>query len=478
MDTPQQQFAAAQTYYQQGRFEEAAAILEQVIAAAPQAFEPRAMLGQTLLKLERPHAAMAAWEGAVSLDPQLRTVCRDADAIANEDERNAAVLENCRHILARYPAYAPAHYGMACALLDRGQTIDACKAAERALMIDATVPTYYHPLIHTGNAKQVANAVATLKQLEAHEAELDAIDRATLHFLLAKASSQPAEAFAHLEKANTVKRGLVDYDEAREIGLMQNIAAAFTPERLAALRGSGHASAQPVFVIGMPRSGTSLVEQILASHPDVFGAGEITALTDLVAKGAADADFPSGLASLTPDALEQLGAAYIDQIAAIAPPAARIVDKLPYNFRYAGLVHLALPQAKIIHIRRDPLDTCFSCFQQSFAGDIGFAYDQGELGRYYKAYAALMAHWQDVLPQDAMLEVQYETLVKDLPATAQRMVEYCGLTWDARCLEFHKTERTVGTASFHQVRQPLYQSSIGRAEAFQPYLSALRAALA
>jgi hypothetical protein len=124
------------------------------------------------------------------------------------------------------------------------------------------------------------------------------------------------------------------------------------------------------------------------------------------------------------------------------------------------------------------MDTCFSCFQQTFAGEIGFAYDQGELGHYYKAYDALMAHWRAVLPDGAMLEVQYEELVKDLPGMARRMVDYCGLSWDARCLDFYKTERAVATASFHQVRQPLYQSSVGRAQAYLPYLSALRAALA
>jgi hypothetical protein len=340
-------------------------------------------------------------------------------------------------------------------------------------MIDATVPTYYHVLIHTGNAKQVANAISTLEQLAEQEAALDELDRSTLHFLLAKAYSdqnRTGDAFAQLETGNAIKRKLIAYDEVYELGRMQAIAATFSPERIAALRGSGFASPLPVFVVGMPRSGTSLVEQILASHPDVHGAGEITILPDLVG-----ADFPSALAT---GALARLGEAYVAKVASIAPAAKRIVDKFPYNFRNVGLIHLALPEARIIHVRRDPLDTCFSCFQQSFAGEVGFAYDQGELGRYYKAYETLMAHWRAVLPDGAMLEVQYEELVKDLPAMARRMVDTCGLDWDARCVEFHKTERAVATASFHQVRQPLYQSSVGRAKAYLPHLSALRAALA
>ncbi|GAA0571839.1 tetratricopeptide repeat-containing sulfotransferase family protein [Rhizomicrobium electricum] len=480
MDNPAEQLASAQALYRQGRFEEAAAKLEQVIAAVPQAFEPRALLGELLLKLGRPSAAMAAWEEAIGRDPRLQAVCRDVDTFDNEDERNTVALENCRHILTHYPAYAPAYYGMACAYLNLGRAVEACRAAERALMIDATVPTYYHPLVHAGNAKQKAQAIAMLEKLAQHEDALDAQDRSTLHFLLAKAAdrSRPAEAFAHLEMANAAKRSLIAYDEARELGQMQAAADAFTPELLATRRGSGCISSLPVFVVGMPRSGTSLVEQILASHPEVHGAGEITPLPDLVANGAAGADYPRGVAAATADALASLGEAYVRKVTAIAPAAHRIVDKFPYNFLHVGLIHLALPQAKIIHIRRDPLDTCFSCFQQSFAGDVGFAYDLGELGRYYKAYDALMAHWRSVLPAGAMLEIQYEDLVKDLPALARRMVEYCGLEWDARCLEFHKTERAVVTASFNQVRQPLYQSSVGRAEAYRPYLAALRDALA
>jgi tetratricopeptide (TPR) repeat protein len=472
-------FASAQTLYRQGRLNEAAAALERVVAAVPQAFEPRAMLGQVLLQLGRPTAAMTAWDAAVSLDPHLRAVCRDVDSFANENERNAVALENCRHILARYPAYAPAHYGIACALLNLGQAVEACRAAERALMIDASVPTYYHPLIHAGNAKQIALATSTLEKLAQHEDTLDAQDRSTLHFLLAKAydRDRTADAFAHLEKANAIKRGQITYDEAHQLGLMRAIAEAFTPHTLGALGGSGFASSLPVFVVGMPRSGTSLVEQILASHPHVHGAGEITTLCDLVREGAAGADYPSGVGLLTATELTRLGEAYVAKAAAIAP-AHRVVDKLPYNFRHLGLIHVALPRARIIHVRRDPLDTCFSCFQQSFAGDVGFAYDQGELGRYYKGYDALMAHWRRVLPAGAMLEVQYEDLVMDLPAQARRMVEYCGLEWDARCLAFHTTKRAVATASFSQVRQPLYQSAVGRAQAYLPFLSVLRNALA
>lgn len=474
--TADRHFAAAQALYRQGRLAEAATALEQAIAAAPEAADPRAALGEVLLKLGRPRAAMAAFAAAVGLDPHLNAVCRNVESLATEKARNNAVLENCRHILGRYPRYAEAHYGRATALLHLGREAEARAACEQALVLNPTVPAYYHVLIHTGDPARNANAVAALEQLATVEAELSDEDRATLHFLLAKANEDQgriAEAFTHLTKGNAVKRGVAAYDEARELDRMRAIAAAFTPDRIKALGGAGTSSDLPVFVVGMPRSGTTLVEQILASHPAVFGAGELTVLPDLVAAhGLADT-----LAGANDPALTRLGEAYVAEISKLAPGAGRIVDKLPYNFLRAGLIHVALPRARIIHVMRDPLDTCFSCYALSFAGDIGFAYDLGELGRYYRAYEALMAHWRAVLPAGSILDIQYEELVKDLPVMARHMTDYCGLVWDARCLDFHKSRRAVVTASLHQVRQPLYTSSIGRARAFAGQLAPLREAL-
>jgi tetratricopeptide (TPR) repeat protein len=390
------------------------------------------------------------------------------------------VLENCGHILARYPSYAPAYYSQASTLLNLGRTVDARRACERAIILNPTIPVYYHILIHSGDVAQNASAVSALEQLAAQEDALPEDGRAMLHFLLAKAyddRKRYEEAFTHLQKGNAIKRRMIAYDETREIGRMGAIAAAFTLERVQELRGSGHPCSVPVFVLGMARSGTTLVEQILASHPDVYGAGEVTYLPELVQEGHAGNDFPADFAALPPDGLRRLGALYEARLMARAPEAKRIVDKLQYNFLYVGLIHLALPGAYIIHVKRDPLDTCFSCYTLMFAGDVDFAYDLGELGRYYKAYEALMDHWREILPEGAMLEVQYEDLVNDLPGQARRIVEYCGLKWDERCLEFHKSSRAVVTASLYQVRQPVYKSSVGRAQAYASHLGPLREAL-
>jgi len=176
--------------------------------------------------------------------------------------------------------------------------------------------------------------------------------------------------------------------------------------------------------------------------------------------------------------LHQIGIHYLQRVRKIAPMAERITNKMPGNFRYVGLIRLAFPNARIIHIRRDPLDTCLSCFSILFMHDYQpFSYDLAELGRYYRAYTALMEHWREVLPLEHILEVQYEELVVNFEPLARRIVAYCGLDWDAACLEFHKTKRPVWTASAIQVRQPIYRSSIGRWKAYEDMLRPLSEAL-
>jgi hypothetical protein len=238
--------------------------------------------------------------------------------------------------------------------------------------------------------------------------------------------------------------------------------------------GQGDPSPVPVFILGMPRSGTTLVEQMLASHPQVHGAGELSDFTAAVA----GLDGPDGVpADIGGAELRRIGARYVARVRPLAPGALRITDKMPANFRFAGLIHLALPNARIIHLRRDPVDTCLSCFSILFGGDQPHTYDLGELGRYYRAYQRLMEHWRAVLPLGVMLEVQYEALVGDFEPQARRIVAHCGLEWDDACLDFYKTQRPVHTASAVQVRRPVYQTSVGRwrppEDLLRPLLDAL-----
>jgi sulfotransferase family protein len=247
----------------------------------------------------------------------------------------------------------------------------------------------------------------------------------------------------------------------------------FTGELMRSHEGRGERSCVPVFILGMLRSGTTLVEQILASHPKVFGAGEVDDFNKVIAA----LHFPEVVSLMSGEQLRQLGASYVGGIRVAAPVVERITNKSPGNFRFTGLIHMMLPNARIIHTRRDPIDTCLSCFSKLFVGNHPYAYDLEELGRYYRAYEALMAHWRSVLPPNVMLEVQYEEVVADLEGQARRIVAHCGLEWDALCLAFHQTERPVRTASATQVRQPIYKSSVGRWRAYEPFLGPLLAEL-
>jgi hypothetical protein len=212
-----------------------------------------------------------------------------------------------------------------------------------------------------------------------------------------------------------------------------------------------------------------LTEQILVSHPDVHAAGEV--LDFMLAVKGLDGGGPPP-ADVGGEELRQMGARYLARLRSRVPAEARyITDKMLGNSRLVGLIHLALPNARIIHVRRNPIDNCLSCFSILFAAGQGYSYDLGELGRFWRAHEAIMQHWREVLPEGVMLEVQYEDLVADLETQARRIVAHCRLAWNDACLEFYKTERPVQTASVVQVRQPIYRSSIGR---WEPYKAMLR----
>jgi hypothetical protein len=319
-------------------------------------------------------------------------------------------------------------------------------------------------------------------------------DRIYLHFALGKAFADQKDhrrAFEHVALGNTRKRAQIIYDETATIDLAERTEAAFTRDLVAAQTGqnntSGHDSAlgdpspAPIFVIGMPGSGTTLVEQILASHRDVHGAGELLVLSDLVGSvygpDGSLARYPDFVGAVDGEVFRSIGTYYVAELRKLAPSALYVVDKMPTNFFFAGLIHLALPNARIIHMVRDPVDTCVSCFFRLFTNAMNHTYDLAELGRYYRRYHWLMAHWHDVLPDGRILDVRYEDVVADLESTSRRILSHCGLDWDPRCLRFHETDRRVRTASATNVRQAIYQSSIGRWRDYQAYLGPLLAEL-
>ena len=306
-----------------------------------------------------------------------------------------------------------------------------------------------------------------------------------LHFAYAKAledRGQHERALEHYILGGKMKRAQLDYKESETFGFFDAIRAAFPKEAFENRKFAGLDDERPVFIVGMPRSGSTLVEQILSSHPDVYGAGEVKylsrALGQLRDRFPSLPKYPEMAAKITPAQLEIVAKNYQQALSTGAGDAKKITDKLLTNYFFVGLVHLLFPKAKIIHTQRDPVDTCLSGFTKLFKDDMPHSYDLTELGRYYGKYRDLMEHWEKVLPEGALTTVQYEDVVADTEKEAKRLIEFLGLPWNDKCVDFHKSDRPVKTASVAQVRKPIYNTSVKRWEKYgdglQPLVDAIQ----
>ena len=300
-----------------------------------------------------------------------------------------------------------------------------------------------------------------------------------MHFALGKAYldiGESEKAFAHLNLGNQMKRATFSFNVNTTAQWLNQIKVVFTKDYIE--QGLSQAPRAPldapIFIIGMPRSGTSLIEQILASHPAVHGAGELKYVQRI-----ADAlgNYPNINPPLDSARSAVLGAEYLQKIAPLSQGRTYVVDKMPANFLHVGLIHMMLPHARIIHCQRNPVDTCLSLYSKIFGDEQLFAYDLTELGQFHLEYESLTDYWRKVIPSSHFIDVQYESVVEDIESEARRLLEFLGLPWDPACLDFYKTKRTVKTASTNQVRQPVYKSSSGRwrkhAAQLQPLLKAL-----
>jgi tetratricopeptide (TPR) repeat protein len=436
----------------------------------PEAFQTHVSLGRALVVVDRHDEAVAAYRKAIELRPDNADVYWLLGCSLEAGGRAEEAVAEHRRALAIKPDLADAFDSLGSALVTLGRLAEGRQAIGRAIEIAPARIDFHRNLAMSKRFAAGDAQLPVMEELARNDAALGDGQRMELHYALGKAYAdlgQPHIALPHLVEANAIKRGKIKYDEASMLGQLERIKAVMTRELIERKSGHGVASDVPVFIVGMPRSGSTLIEQILASHPDVFGAGEVPyfgqAVASLCSAAGAAAPYTEIVPDMPGERLGELGAQYLESVRTLAPQARRITDKLLANFRVVGLIHLALPMAKIIHARRDPLDTCLSCFEREFAKDHqSFTYDLAELGRYYRTYDSVMAHWRRALPEHAMLEVQYEELIADFEPQARRVIAYCGLDWDPRCLAFHRTERPVRTSSAVQVREPLYRSSIGR----------------
>lgn len=426
------------------RLDEALGSAKRAVEIAPESADAHNTYGQILQALGRFDEALDAFERAVSL-PGLAA----ESALVN---RAVLFMEAGRKEEAR-AAF--------------GRALEAFPRSAQAWFNQADLKVF------TADDPDVGRMEALLRA----EGARSHADRMALHFTLGKAYLDIGDsdrAFHHLNEGNRMKRSSFTFDSEATSRWMRKIAQTFSPARLKAGMGAGDPSSLPIFVVGIPRSGTTLIEQILASHPLVHGAGELPYLQHLVD---GIGGYPDDVKALGKDDLGRLGRDYLSRVAPLAQGRRHVVDKMPANFLHAGLIRLILPNARIVHCRRDPVDTCLSCYTKLFTAEQLFAYDLTELGRFHRDYQALMAHWRKVLPKDRFIEVDYEAVVGDVEGQARRLIDFLGLAWNDACVRFHETRRTIRTASVNQVRQPIYQTSKGRWKAHARHLEPLLAAL-
>ncbi len=363
-----------------------------------------------------------------------------------------------------------------------GRRQESESAYKAALAVDVGMAEAWWSLADLKNYSFSDAEIATMLSLLA-SSKCRRPDAAQLHFALGKALEQRreyAEAFEHYARGNSLRRLDAPFDAENFERRTNRICSVFDASFFAERGGAGDPSRAPIFIVGLPRSGSTLIEQILASHSRVEGTMELPNILDLVREFddmvAGRDGYPESVRAVPAGHLKRLGTRYIEETACLRAGREYFTDKLPNNFSHVGLIHAILPRATIIDARRHPMDSCFSTFKQHFAEGQTFSYDLSDLGRYYRCYLALMDHWDAVLP-GKVLHVQYEELVRDPETGIRRLLEHCRLPFEPACMAFHQTQRSVRTASAEQVRQPIYTSGVGYWRHFEPQLEPLRHAL-
>lgn len=454
-----------------GRSEEALVPVQRALELAPQSPEVLNTFGNVLLDLGRDVEAEGRFREAVAQRPEFVEALGNLAIALRLQGKAEQAIEAASRALQVDPRFAPTLVALADALADHGDFEQAEQRLREALAIDPDSAQACAGLAHLRRmTARDAPWLAQASRIAAH-GDLPPRMQIQLQYAIGKYYDdlqQYDDAFGHYRLANELsKRNRSPYEPAQWEREVDRLIREQDRDWMRRSATRGLQSTRPVFVVGMPRSGTSLIEQILATHPAVFGAGELPfwdlAAARIGASGSRQVDAEIG----------QLGGAYLEQLETLSAEAARVVDKAPDNFRHLGLIHAALPQARIIHVRRQPLDNCLSIYFQDFRTAHAYSTDLGNLAHYYRHYRRLMQHWRSLLPASALLEISYESLIGDQEAETRKLLDFLDLRWEPRCLEFQKTRRNVATASRWQVRQRISAASVGRWRHYERYLDVL-----
>lgn len=439
-------------------------------------------MGPALLALGRVAEADAAARHVLRVEPHNPQSWITLASVATRHLRQEQALEAYEQAARLQPEEVRLRLSIGHVQKTLGRRDDSEASYKQALRMDPGLAEAYWSLADLKNYAFSAAELAAMQQLLATDRR-EPSNEAQLHFALGKAFEQRAEyarAFAHYAQGNALRRVAAPFDIAAFERRTARIRALFSAQFFAARLGAGDPSAAPIFIVGLPRSGSTLIEQILASHSRVEGTMElpnIITLTHQFDDLVPGRDgYPETVAGIPVGQLAVLGERYLQDTAPLRTGREHFTDKLPNNFSHVGLIHAILPNATVIDARRHPMDCCFSTYKQHFARGQEFSYDLEDLGRYYRCYLSLMDHWDRVLP-GKVLRVQYEDMVREPEANIRRLLAHCRLPFEEACLSFHETKRAVRTASAEQVRRPIYASGVGYWRHFEPQLEPLRRAL-
>jgi tetratricopeptide (TPR) repeat protein len=464
------------------RYREAVSLLTRVVRQAPDFAAAWAELGHAQLELDEFDAALASIERALALEPRNPLHQLNRGNVLARAGRQDAALAALDKALALGFDRPPVHLARGNVLKTIGRHDEAVAAYRRSVELR---PDFGEGWWSLSNLKTFRFTDAEVAAMEAQLGRPGLAPEALVHFCFALGQAYESRgdyerAFEYFARGNAERRSRERYDPVQTELMHDHIIEVFSAEFLAAASGHGSPERAPILIVGLPRSGSTLIEQILASHSMVEGTHELPSLGRVVmsiGRGRRDGlAYPEAVRELAPADFGVLAQRYLDHTRRYRRGAPWFIDKMPNTFPTIGLWHLMFPHAVVIDARRDPLDTCMSCFKQLFAQGQSFTYDLFELGEYYRQYLRMMDHWDRVLT-GRVLRVQYEDVVDDLEGQARRILSHCGLPWEDRCLRFHETERAVRTASSEQVRRPIYADSVGSWRRYAAHLEPLRAAL-
>ncbi len=503
--------AKAGELFKQGKYKKAEKLAREVLREDPESIDAPRMLAKLALQANLNQEAEKVLKEIIEKAPGLHEAYLELTKALREQDKFDEAVEYAKQAIRLRPDHFQSYMVLASLLAAGARTIEAIDAYRACLELRKNNPNVYlgygHVLKTAGKVDEGIQAyrdairvkqdngeaywsLANLKTYRFSEEErhtmeallenkeLEEENRVHILFSLAKYHEDNGNyenAFSCYDQANQIQRMRISYDPVETEVLHEQIKATFTKSFLEEKQDVGNPDPAPIFIVGLPRSGSTLIEQILSSHSQVDGTSELPDLSKVVMtlnRGRDAKGYPAGVVELSDQEFYDLGAQYIESTQRVRRGAAFFTDKMPNNFPTIGLLSLILPNAKIINARRDPVDSCLGCYKQHFARGQTFTYDLVELGEFYLEYHALMEYWHSVLP-GRILDVQYEDMVADQEGQTRRLLEYCGLPFEDACLNFHETDRPVRTASSEQVRQPIYRSSVQTWRRFEQHLQPL-----